>query len=318
MNMLWTQKCLLAPLHKEELKLGSWSLAPQLVTAETMWKQLLIVTLVRPSWTSHAKQAREVKTAQEVQDYTAANALGGWAQELFALIDNGFHGLEKLYSGHRYTADNEQACLDMHFSFLRLLLSNRAQSLASCYMLPPNRYAGALTVEQRELVLQQMAQEWDLLLKGEALAAAGHELPPLELMHFRLSTVVRMLLVAQERDGLTGGAEALHLLKVCCCHIGDSRFIENTHQKAKEWQVHVHIFQMFEFLSCWSSVEINPGSVDSEGVSSTVLYLLNQAFPARTVFETVGTIACLLWARCTLSSGQMCLRAGHPFLESFG
>ena len=162
--------------HKEELrrlklKLGSWSLAPQLVTAETMWKQLLIVTLVRPSWTSHAKQAREVKTAQEVQDYTAANALGGWAQELFALIDNGFHGLEKLYSGHRYTADNEQACLDMHFSFLRLLLSNRAQSLASCYMLPPNRYAGALTLEQRELVLQQMAQEWGLLLKGEAFGA---------------------------------------------------------------------------------------------------------------------------------------------------
>ena len=290
--------------HKEELrrlklKLGSWSLAPQLVTAETMWKQLLIVTLVRPSWTSHAKQAREVKTAQEVQDYTAANALGGWAQELFALIDNGFHGLEKLYSAHRYTADNEQACLDMHFSFLRLLLSNRAQSLASCYMLPPNRYAGGLAADGPGV---------GSIVEGRSLGSC--ELPPLELMHFRLSTVVRMLLVAQERDGLTGGAEALHLLKVCCCHIGDSRLIENTHQKAKEWQVHVHIFQMFEFLSCWSSVEINPGSVDSEGVSSTGLYLLNQAFPARTVFETVGTIACLLWARCTLSSGQMCLRAG--------
>ena len=195
--------------HKEELrrlklKLGSWSLAPKLVTAETMWKQLLIVTLVRPSWASHAKQAREVSTAQEVQDHTSANAIGGWAQELFDLLDNGFHGLEKLYSGYRYTADNEQACLDMHLSFLSLLLSNRAQSLASCYMLPPNRYAGALAVEHRESGLQQMAEEWKLLLRGEALAAAGHEVPPLELMHFRLNTVVRMLLVAQERDGLTG------------------------------------------------------------------------------------------------------------------
>ena len=118
----------------------------------------------------------------------------------------------------------------MHFCFLTKLVAMRAMSLASCYLIPPFRHACALLDDNKARALAQMAEEWTWLLKAEAVCAAGHIVAPLDLMHFRLNTVVRLIYVARERDA----EDALELLRTCTCHIGDSRLIEVVHQKAKD------------------------------------------------------------------------------------
>ena len=73
--------------HKEELrqlrmKLGTWALAPKLITPASVFKNQLLVTLTSPSWSVFSQKAIKVKTPQQVADEMAHKALqNNWAEE---------------------------------------------------------------------------------------------------------------------------------------------------------------------------------------------------------------------------------------------
>ncbi|CAE6958908.1 unnamed protein product [Symbiodinium sp. CCMP2456] len=225
-------------LRQLKMKLGVYTLAPQLITVESMWKCKLLIAIAGPCWTFFSHKAKEVKTPQQVQlEFATRSAGHGWAEEVAELLDNGFNRIESLYHGQSFPSDgNEDQCLDMHYSFLTALLCKRVQSLSAYFLLPPMRYACCLhpTPETKTGSQEKMAREWKWLLKGEELQAAGQDVPPLDLMHWRKRSVVRLLFLAQERDEKLGTAEASHLLQTFTCHVGDTRIVENCHQIAKD------------------------------------------------------------------------------------
>ena len=77
----------------------------------------------------------------------------------------------------------------------------------------------------------QMAEEWSLLLQGEARYAAGEDIAPMDYMHWRLRTPARLLYLAHERDSHSASSDALELLKTYTCHVGDSRIVEKLDQQ---------------------------------------------------------------------------------------
>ena len=97
-------------LRRLKLSLGSFALAPRLVTSESMWKNLLLITLGTPVWSAHSARAKEVKTAHEVQQATATSSAGAWSQEIVQLLDDGYHKLGKLYVHSFAVEENSHFC----------------------------------------------------------------------------------------------------------------------------------------------------------------------------------------------------------------
>ena len=203
---------------------------------------LRLVAVCRPCWGCFSQQAKNVTTAAHLERQTATRASdGSWASELHDLVINGFFQVGGLL--YPTTLNDKDEAVNLHFRVLIRLLEKRVQSLSAYYLKPPLRYAGALLSEHEGRVLQQMDREWSMILEAEKALASGAHVPPLQAMHWRLPSVNRLLCLLNERAHLTDAgaqaasddkASALHLLKLCCRHLGDTRVIENSHQMMKD------------------------------------------------------------------------------------
>ena len=76
---------------------------------------------------------------------TARRTVGKlWAEEVHHLLHDGFFRIGHLYPD---LLGNLDAALNMHYVCLLKLVEKRVESLASAYLRPPHRYAGALSQE---------------------------------------------------------------------------------------------------------------------------------------------------------------------------
>ena len=82
-----------------------------------------------------------------------------------------------------------------------------------------------------------MQADWKLLEAAKCKQAEGELISPLQFMRWRQSNVVRLVFLANDVAQWTTASNnntAIHLLKLCICHLGDTAVIENTHQGAKD------------------------------------------------------------------------------------
>ena len=196
-----------------------------------------LVELGRPCWSAFSHRAKYLCSAADLMKDTATkSSAGDWQDEIHNLI---FHGFFEV--GHLYPSllSDESEALNLHFQCLVELVGRRVQSLAAYYLRPPLRYSGALLNGKEEEILTQMKLEWSMVLEAEN---CGKNVPPLAAMHWRLNSVNRLMLLLNERSFLSSQeasaaaadrAGTLHLLRLCSCHLGDTRIIENGHQMAK-------------------------------------------------------------------------------------
>ncbi|CAE7263564.1 unnamed protein product [Symbiodinium sp. CCMP2592] len=207
-------------LRQLKLKMGSWRLAPLLVTPWTWWKN-----------------AQQLKLPHEIAGDIAKRAgTKLWAEEIHAVIGNGFFdGPQKLYPARFLSNEEEGQCISLHFR-------RRVQSSASYYLRPPFRYAGALLAESRETTLRQMHADWAAVLKAEKAMAGGAGMEPLKEMHWRLNSVNRLIhLIRDMAEVASTTAErraynnqVVELLTFVSTHLADTVIVENTHQMAKD------------------------------------------------------------------------------------
>ena len=159
-----------------------------------------------------------------------------WSEELHQLILAGWHDISDLYSCSFAETEHElQEEVQQHFNFLVRLLKMRTQTLCCLYLLPPYSFAGLLVDHLEQETSATMDQQWELVLRAEADAAAGAQVLSLKNMHWRLNTVYRLVhcLNQRARRLQLAPAEARHLVWRCVEHLGDSAIVENTHQIAK-------------------------------------------------------------------------------------
>ena len=245
-------------LRQLKIKHGGWGLAPGLVTKATMFDRGLIAELGRPLWSLYADFTKNVRTTGDVEKQYIKMAGGAWKDELLLLAHNGFFDtgtFQKIYSED---GTGSSANLEKHCNFLVHLLSKRAKSLVGTFCRPPWRYAGL----GGDGVLYAHASatmdfEWKLFLAAEAMVARGKDLPLLKTLHFLQSSCVRLQYLANEADILNAkastNADAVHLSKVACHHLGDTVLVETTHQKVKD-KLRAARHQQASRLSKWHSV----------------------------------------------------------------
>ena len=119
------------------MKHGTWALAPLLVTPASMFQKDLIKLLAQPSWTHHSGRAEKILTPQQVAQITIEKCQGGWVDELYDLVIQGFltpDVLKELYP-HQDTSKNTKLHrLGIHFDFLCKLVAKRSMSLVAQYL----------------------------------------------------------------------------------------------------------------------------------------------------------------------------------------
>ena len=226
-------------LQRLKLKHGTWALAPLLVTPTTMFQKDLIKFIVQPCWTHHASRAEKILTPQESALHTIQKCLGGWVDELYDLVLQGFLSTEVLrflYPQHDTSERTKSSRLNMHFGFVTKLMAKRSMSLMAQYLRPPIRYSCLLSFQDSEAQGAQfeMQADWEKLLSLEEKYATGDLVPGLEALHFLQSSVTRLAYILNERDLLDSTSNAQAVMKALILHLGDSSCVENTHQSAKD------------------------------------------------------------------------------------
>lgn len=221
-----------------KMKLGCWALAPASVNKKNLWQAALIFEGGRTLWTNYTSMAKNVKTAEQVQDHLVKMVAGGWKAELAGIVRHCLSNVSMMKKLYADSDDVSQEHLNQHWKFICQLVSERAVSLVAQCCKPPWRYAGLCKAESYAATSIQMQQEWELILLAERLAAEGHNIKPLDQMHFLGTTFVRLHFLANELD-IKGGlgfedAHAVLLAQTACRNIGDTVIIENTHQKMKD------------------------------------------------------------------------------------
>ena len=226
-----------AELQQLKNQLGTWSLAPLLVTPTSMWQKDLIAIVGAASWLHHSKRAKYVLTPLQVCQYTIDQSQGAWKLELLDMMHDSFYNTMNLK--HLYPADSVPDCvknvrLKTHLDFCTRLLGKRASSLCAFTLAPPVRYAALLDPGQYEQVAKKMQAEFNILLGHEAASQEGHHVEGLFALQFLDSHYVRLCYIANEHDLLTGSKEALKIMHHALVHLGDTACIESTHSSAKD------------------------------------------------------------------------------------
>lgn len=225
-------------LRALKIKHGGWSLAPNLVTEESMWQKTLMFEIPRTLWGMYAAMSKDVQKPKDVLKFTIHMSRGGWLEELSSVMVSGFLDTETLRKV--YFADNSTTSehLSQHFKFVITLLNKRAMSLAAFYRSPPYRYAGLASPEFETEVRALMDGEWKTILEAEELAAHGKHVPPLDAAPVLGTAFARLFYLANEVDALENlvgeQANGVWLARAACEHLGDTVVIENTHQKTKD------------------------------------------------------------------------------------
>ena len=226
-----------AELQQLKIQLGTWSLAPLLVTSTSMWQKDLIAIVGAASWLHHFKRAKYVLTPLQVCQHTIAQSQGAWKLELLDMMNDSFYNtlnLKKLYTADSVPDAVKSARLKTHMGFCTKLLGKRASSLCAFTLAPPIRYAALLDPGQYEQVAKKMQDEFQILLGHEAASQEGHHVEGLFALQFLDSHYVRLCYIANEHDLLSGSKEALKILHHALVHLGDTACIESTHSSAKD------------------------------------------------------------------------------------
>jgi hypothetical protein len=220
------------------MKHGTWALAPLLVTPASMFQKDLIKLLAQPSWTHHSGRAEKILTPQQVAQFTIEKCQGGWVDELYDLVIQGFltpDVLKELYP-HQDTSKNTKLHrLGIHFDFLCKLVAKRSMSLVAQYLRPPVRYCAMLCAEPGAAATSKDAMQdaWEVLLDLEGRDAKGEHIPGLDAMHFLKESITRVCFLLNERDLKCHGSLASVIMRALILHLGCTSCIENTHQSAK-------------------------------------------------------------------------------------
>ena len=235
--------------EKEELKLlkqkhGTWALAPMLLTPTSFWEKELIAQVGNPCWTLHSAYTSKILTPEDVANFHVQKSTGGWSHELLCLLQNALADaatFKRLFSDPHIGDGLLEQRLEKLVSFVLTLVQKRAKSLVAAHLKPPFRYAGLHSFDARTVAAtsKRMQHEWTCILEAERARAQNAALLPLDSMHFRLTSFVRLHYMSNELDllkGLSGtsGAVALQYTKASICHLGDTVHIENIHLSAKE------------------------------------------------------------------------------------
>ncbi len=214
-----------------KMKLGCWALAPALVNKQNLWQATLIFEGGRTLWTSYTKMAKNVKTAEQVQNHLVEMVAGGWRAELAHSVKHCLSNVGMMKRLYADPGDVSQEHLVQHWKYICQLVPERALSLVR-------------------------------------LAAEGHHIKPLDHMHFLRTAFVRLHFLANELD-IKGGlayeeAHAVVLAQTACKNLGDTVIIENTHQKMKDL-MHVARHDQVGRLSKLHSM-INAGVLEGRGL----------------------------------------------------
>ena len=118
--------------HKEELRklklsIGSWKLAPLLITPSSFMRCKVLTFVAKPLWDAFSSRAKNITTPAQVEaDYVSKASSNSWAAEIHSLISHGFYNLGELYE---YRCDelpgdesNEDSLVVSHFDMLTKLV----------------------------------------------------------------------------------------------------------------------------------------------------------------------------------------------------
>ena len=222
----------LAALKK---RVGTYKLAPRLITPKNMAIKEVLNSVCRSTWKSFAHRARAIKSPEEVMAMNiSCVGEAAWKEELVHMVqcsasrEDTIQHLLPEWSHHDKT-------LGWQSEYLEHLLQARAQSLSTTYCLPPLRYCHVLSCQKEQSKAAQTLaiKEFHALLKAEC-AAKQCVVGPLKHMAWTHNPVCRVVLVAHEEDGHSGSQHAKALHQVTTKTLGDSRIIENIHQHGRD------------------------------------------------------------------------------------
>ena len=85
-----------------------------------------------------------------------------------------------------------------------------------------------------EKTKKQMQRDWEAILELEQKYCRGEHIPGMEAMHFLKESITRVCFLMNEKDLITGTADAQVMMQCLINHVGCTSVIENTHQSAKD------------------------------------------------------------------------------------
>ena len=212
-------------LQRLKMKHGTWALAPLLVTPASMFQKDLIKFIIQPCWTHHATRAEQVLTPLQSALHTLEKCAGGWVDEIYDLVIQGFlspEPLRVLYPEHDTSAKTRSSRIEVHFGFLTKIVAKRSMSILAQYLRPPIRYScllSSIEAEARE-TQQTMQSDWQKLLQFEGRYANGHSVPGLAALHFLQNSITRLAYILNERDLLDNTSNAKAVIKALIFHLG--------------------------------------------------------------------------------------------------
>ena len=229
-----TEKEKLSALKK---RVGTYNLAPRLITPKNMAIKEILMSVCRHTWKSFAHRASNIRSPEQVMQMNIQNTgQGAWKDELVGMLhcslsrEDTIQHLLPEWSFHEKT-------VDWHAEQLEELLQARAISLSNTYCTPPMKYCHTLSSSEQEGKLAQALaiKDFGALLNAES-AAHQCTVQPLKQMTWRLNPFARAVYVAHDMDQHTGSQHAKALHSVYTKSLGDSRIIENIHQHGRDLQ----------------------------------------------------------------------------------
>lgn len=226
-------------LQQLKAKLGTYSLAPLLITSASMFQKDIIKFIAQPCWTHHSSRAEKCLSPHQTSEFIIQKTLGGWVDELYDLIVQGFLTnavLKELYPHMATSEDTLKHRLGIHLDFASRLVAKRSMSLMAQYCRPPLKYAALLSqdLSTGKKMQQQMKKDWEKILHLESRDAQGEFISGLESLSCIKESICRVAFLLNERDILDKTWHAQAILKTLTISLGDTQCIENTHQTAKD------------------------------------------------------------------------------------
>ena len=276
-----TDKQELQQLKKQH---GTWALAPLLITPASMFQKDIIKLIAQPSWTHHANRSKNILTTNQVACLTVEKCKGGWVDELYDLVIQGFLSpavMKQLYPHQATSESTKKKRLEVHLDFLTKLLAKRSMSLAAQYLRPPIRYCPMWSTSQKDQAniletKEKMQEDWQAILELEKRYCMGEHIPGMEAMHFLKESITRVCFLLNEQDLINGTADAQVIMQCLINHVGCTSVIENTHQSAKDTLRQARHNQrsgVHKFKACIDAKILQSRQIDHVSISEVELAL---------------------------------------------
>ena len=226
-------------LQQLKIKWGGYGLAPLLVTPASMYQKDVLKLIVQPCWSHHSRRAEKSLSPHEVGELVMKQTLGGWVDEVYDLIVQGFLSnavMKELYPHMATSQATKNSRLAIHLDFLTRLVAKRSMSLVAQYFRPPLRYAALLSSDPAvaKEAQQHMQKDWATILKLEEKDASGEFIAGFESLNCIKESMTRVSYILNELDTINGTSNVLPLIKTVVLSLGDTQCVENTHQAAKD------------------------------------------------------------------------------------